>query len=75
MPQNGNFENWPVSRKALPVQRKKAQFQPPGVEREYMNNLWNFGQWPSFMPNMTILKISQYLGNCCEYMLNFDPLG
>ena len=34
--------------------------------REYICNFWKCGQWPSFIPNMTILKISQYLGTRCR---------
>ena len=50
MPQNGNFENGPVSRKLLPIEGKQAQFRTLGVEKGYMCNLWNSGQWPNFRP-------------------------
>ena len=39
------FENRPVSWKQLPIDQKEAQFRPTGVEREYMCNFWNSGQW------------------------------
>ena len=44
MAKYGNLENRLVSRKPLPVERKQAQFRPPGVEREYMCDFWHFGQ-------------------------------
>ncbi len=42
MPKYDNFENRPVSRKPLPVERKETQFRPPEVERQYKYNCWNF---------------------------------
>ena len=32
----------------FPGTSKKSR--PPGVEKDYMCNFWNFGQWASFMP-------------------------
>ncbi len=66
MPKYGNFETWPVSRKPLPVEQKSAQFWPPGVEREYICNFWNFGQWLSFMP--------KYYGNFENRPVSLKPL-
>ncbi len=62
MPKYSNFENQPVTRKSLPIERKYTQFRPNGVEREYMWNFWHFGQWPVSCPNMEILKFILYLG-------------
>ncbi len=45
MPQNGNFENQPVSRKPLSVERQEAQFRSAGLERDYMCNFWGFFQF------------------------------
>ncbi len=50
MPKYGNFENWSVTQKPVPVEQKLALFRPPGVEREHMCNFWNFGHLPCFMP-------------------------
>ncbi len=36
MPKYGNFVNGPVSWKLLPIKQVWAQFQAPGLEKEYM---------------------------------------
>ena len=48
MAKYGNFENQPLSRKPLLIQRIYAQFRRPGIERECMCNVWNFGLWQSW---------------------------
>ncbi len=39
-------------RNGCPQSENNFNFYPswPRVERQYMCNFWNFGQWPSFMP-------------------------
>ncbi len=62
MPKYDNFDNRPVSWKSLPVEWKYAQFQPLGVEREYVQ----LHEQPlcfllSFIPNL----FSSYFLNSC----------
>ncbi len=79
MPKYGNFENRPVSRKALPIDQNLAQFRPTGVEREYYVQLpellpmakfhaqiyaWNFGQWPSWFSSRTTRSMGLLLYDC-----------
>ncbi len=65
MPKYGNFEKWSVSRKSLPVEQYWAQFEPLGVEKGYMCNLWNFGHLSSFMPKY---------GNFENWCVSWNPL-
>ncbi len=42
MAKYGNFENQPLSRKPLPIERKYAQIRRPGLEKSvYATLIWN----------------------------------
>ncbi len=71
MPKYGNFENHPVSRRPLSVERKSAQFRPAGVERQlYVEPTGatseTLASGQVSCPNMAILKNIQYLRNDCS---------
>ena len=73
MPKYGNFENQPVIlRDRCPENKNKLNLHLPGgggvVEREQM---WNFGQWPSWFSSRAPKPVGLLL--CSKVMLG--PFG
>ncbi len=80
MPKYGNFENRPVSRKPLPIEEKKVNFNPLGEKEGICATFGTLANGQVSSSNMAVLKISEttarrakvssiltpWKGNICE---------